>query len=290
MRRSQRMVALTTALAAATAPLLAIASPAVAEPAKTTAIHTTNQNLPLDWLSLDALSGTQLLQKVKQLLGKGYVPAALSVTNAANPQYSSVWVKDTTRKVNVLQGLSATNLQKTVAEQLKAGFRPAMITGTGTGANAVFAVVFEQVKGLAKSELSLTKETFTKVNAELTAAGYSLASLDVYGTVEKPLYAAVWIVGAATGTVQVTLGQTVEQRGQELLAKAKQGLHPVLMAVEPGKLYTTVWSKTGTAGKEYLSLSRLGYAAKATQMKVLGYRPAILDTEGGVFAAIWRKG
>ncbi|TMR25646.1 hypothetical protein ETD86_00525 [Nonomuraea turkmeniaca] len=288
MRRTQRMVALTTVLAAATAPLLAIASPAAAAPAKATT--QTAQNLPLDWLTLDALSGSQLLQRVKGLLSKGYVPSALSVSNAANPQYTSVWIKDTTRKVNVLQGLSTTNLQKTISDQLKAGFQPAMITGTGTGANAVFGAVFEKTTEQVKSQLGLTKETFAKVNAEFAAAGYSVASLDVYGTVERPLYAAVWVAGAATGTVQVTLGQTVEQRGQELLAKAKQGLRPVLMAVEPGKLYTTVWSKGSATGlKEYLNLSRLTYTLKATQMKALGYKPTILDTEGGVFAAIWSK-
>jgi hypothetical protein len=283
------MVALTTALAAVTAPLLAIASPAAAEPAKTTAAQSV-QNLPLDFLSLDALTGTQLAQRVKQLLGKGYVPEALSVTNAANPQYTSVWIKDTTRKVNVLQGLSATNLQKTVSDQVKAGFQPAMITGTGVGAEAVFAAVFEKTTAQAKSQLNLTKEAFAKVNAELSASGYAIASLDVYGTVERPLYAAVWVAGAATGSVQVTLGQTVEQRGQELLAKAKQGLQPVAMAVEPGKLYATVWGKASETGlKEYLSLSRLTYTLQATKMKALGYQPTILDTEGGVFASVWAK-
>ncbi|WP_327586736.1 hypothetical protein OHA25_06820 [Nonomuraea sp. NBC_00507] len=289
MRRTQRMVALTTALAAVTAPLLAIASPAAAEPAKTTASQSV-QNLPLDLISLDALTGTQLTQRVKQLLGKGYVPEALSVSNAANPQYTSVWIKDTTRKVNVLQGLSATNLQKTISDQVKAGLQPAMITGTGVGAEAVFAAVFEKTTAQVKSQLSLTAEAFAKVSAEMSASGYAISSLDVYGTAERPLYAAVWVAGAATGSVQVTLGQTVEQRGQELLAKAKQGLQPVAMAVEPGKLYTTVWSKGNATGlKEYLNLSRLTYKLQATKMEVLGYVPTSLDTEGGVFASIWAK-
>ncbi|MGP3960745.1 hypothetical protein ACTWPT_32515 [Nonomuraea sp. 3N208] len=289
MRRTQRMVALTTALAAVTAPLLAIASPAAAQPAKTTATQSV-QNLPLDWLTLDALTGTQLTQRVKQLLGKGYVPEALSVSNAANPQYTSVWIKDTTRKVNVLQGLSGTNLQKTISDQVKAGFQPAMITGTGVGAEAVFAAVFEKTTAQVKSQLSMTAEAFAKVNAEFSAAGYAISSLDVYGTVERPLYAAVWVAGAASGSVQVTLGQTVQQRGQELLAKAKQGLRPVVMAVEPGKLYATVWSKGSATGlKEHLNLSRLTYTLQATKMKALGYQPTILDTEGGVFASIWAK-
>jgi hypothetical protein len=248
------------------------------------------QTQALDWLSLDALSGTALLQRVKDLLGKGYVPSALNVTNAANPQYTSLWIKDTTRKVNVLQGLSATDLPARIQEQVKAGFQPKLITGTGTGASAVFGVVFEKTTQLAKSQLSMSKETFAKVNAEFTAAGYSIASLDVYGTVEKPLYAAVWVAGAAAGTLQVTLGQTVEQRGAELLAKTKQGLRPVLMAVGPGKLYTTVWSKGSTTGlKEYLSLSKLTYTVKSAQLKALGYRPQILSAEDGVIASIWSK-
>jgi hypothetical protein len=288
MRSTKRAVALTTALAAATAPLLALASPALAEqPAKTTQ---TVQNLPLDWLSLDALSGTQLVQRVKQLLGKGYVPSALSVSNAANPQYTSLWVKDATRKVNVLQGLSATDLPKRIQEQAKAGFQPSLISGTGSGQDAVFAAVFEKTTEQIKSQLAMTKETFAKVNAEFTAAGYGIASLDVYGTVERPLYAAVWVAGAATGTVQVTLGQTVEERGKEFLEKAKQGLRPVLMAVEPGKLYTTVWSKGSSTGlKEYLNLSKLTYTVKSTQLKTLGYKPTILSTEDNVIASIWSK-
>ena len=288
MRNAKRVAALTAAVATATAPLLALASPAMAEQsAKPTQ---TVQNLPLEWLSLDALSGTKLLQRGKDLLSKGYVPTALNVTNAASPQYTSLWTKDATRKVNVLQGLSATDLPKRIKEQLAAGYQPKLISGTGSGPGAVFGAVFEKTTQLAKSQLSMSKETFAKVNAEFTAAGYSIASLDVYGTVERPLYAAVWVAGGATGVVQVTLGQTVQERGQELLAKTKQGLRPVLMAVEPGKLYTTVWSKGSATGlKEYLSLSKVTYALKSAQLKTLGYRPQILSAEDGVIASIWSK-
>ncbi|MCF6470239.1 hypothetical protein FAF44_17810 [Nonomuraea sp. MG754425] len=289
MRSTKRATVLAASVALAAAPLLGVASPAVAAPAATQSVQTQTQ--VLDWLSLDALSGSKLLTKVKELLGRGYVPTALNVTNAANPQYTSLWVKDTARKVNVLQGLSATDLPQRIAEQVKLGYQPKLITGTGTGPGAVFGVVLERTTQLVKSELALTKETLVKVNAELGAAGFSLASLDVYGTVEKPLYAAVWVAGAAAGTLQVTLGQTVEQRGAELLTKARQGLRPVLMAVGPGKLYTTAWGKGNTTGiKEYLSLSKVTYTLKSAQLKTLGYRPQILSAEDGVIASVWSKG
>ncbi|WP_433436100.1 hypothetical protein [Nonomuraea sp. CA-141351] len=270
--------------------MLALASPAIAEQTTTTTTQTV-QNGPLDWLALPALGATDWLQRVKGLLSTGYVPEVLSVTNAANPQYTSVWVKDTTRKVNVLQGLSATNLQQRIADQLKLGYQPALISGAGSGAGAVFAVVFEKTTEKIQSKLGLTKDAFVTLNTKLAAAGYTLGSLDVYGTVEKPLYAAVWVVGGVAGTVQVTTGQTVEQRGQELLAKAKQGLHPVLMSIEPGKLFTTVWSKGSATGlKEYLNLSRVTYTLKSTEMKALGYKPEVLDTDGDLIAGIWSKG
>ncbi|MGW6498684.1 hypothetical protein [Nonomuraea angiospora] len=288
--RTPRTVAITAAVAATVAPLLAIATPASAQ--QSTETTKSVQNLPvLDWLSLDSLNPTEQLKKVKQLLGTGYVPEALSVTNAANPQYTSVWIKDATRKVSVLQGLSATDLPTRITEQAKNGFVPTMITGTGSGPGAIFAAVFQKTTEKVQSKLGMTKDVFASANAQLSAAGFSVASLDVYGTVEKPLYAAVWVAGAATGTVQVTTGQTVEQRGKELLAKTKAGLRPVLMAVEPGKLYTTVWSKGSATGlKEYLNLSKLTYTLKATELKALGYRPEVLDTEGSTIAAIWSKG
>ncbi|MFC7586573.1 hypothetical protein ACFQYP_24655 [Nonomuraea antimicrobica] len=229
------------------------------------------------------------MQRVKDLLGKGYVPTALNVTNAANPQYTSLWVKDATSKVNVLQGLTATTLPQRIQEQVKAGFQPKLISGTGIGSNAVFAAVFEKTTQLAKSQLAMSKETFTKVNSELRRRlQHLLAGRVRHG--REPLYAAVWAAGGTTGALQVTLGQTVEQRGQELLAKAKQGLRPVLMAVEPGKLYTTVWSKGSTTGlKEYLSLSKLTYTVKSVELKSLGYTPQILSTEDGVIASVWSK-
>ncbi|MFG1706796.1 hypothetical protein ACFLIM_26760 [Nonomuraea sp. M3C6] len=289
MRSTPRIAAVTTALAVATAPLLALASPAMAEQSTTPA--KTVQNPLLDWLSFQGLGEVAQLQRVKQLLNTGYVPQALSVTNAANPQYASVWIKDATRKVNVLQDLSVTDLPKRITEQQKLGFVPTMITGTGSGPGAVFAAVFEKATSKVQSKLGLTKQAFASVNAQLSAAGFGITSLDVYGTAEKPLYAAVWAAGAATGTVQVTMGQTVEQRGKELLARTKQGLRPVLMAVEPGKLLTTVWAKGDSTGlKEYLNLNRVTYTLKATELKALGYRPTILDSDGGLFAAIWSKG
>jgi hypothetical protein len=288
MRNTPRIVAVTTALAAATAPLLALSSPAIAEqPAKTVQ---SVQSLPLNWLSFQGLTESAHLQRIKQLLGTGYVPSALSVTNAANPEYTSVWVKDATRKVNVLQDLSVTDLPKRITEEQKLGFQPTMITGTGTGAGAIFAAVFEKTTRKLQSKTDLTKDTLATVNTQLSAAGYSIASLDVYGTAEKPLYAAVWAAGAIAGTVQVTTGQTVEQRGRELLARAKQGLVPVAMAVEPGKLYTTVWGKGSSTGlKEYLQLSRVTYKLKSIELKGLGYHPTVVDVEDNVYAAIWSK-
>ncbi|TDC11472.1 hypothetical protein E1267_00590 [Nonomuraea longispora] len=289
MRSARRIIAISTALAAATAPLLAVASPAAAAQPATTV----QQALPLDdVLPIQGLNPLQQLKRVKQLLKSGYVPQALSVTNAANPQYASVWVKDTTRKVNVLQGLSALDLQKRITEQLRLGFVPSIISGTGSGPGAIFAAVFEKkASGKAEAKVDLTKDAFQKLNTQLSGSGLSLASVDVYGTVEKPLYAAVWVAGAATGAVKVSLGQTVEQRGKELLAMAKQGLRPVLMAIEPGQLYTTVWSKGSTTGlKEHLNLNRVTYTVQNTKMKALGYTPVVLDTAGNTFAAIWSKG
>ncbi|MEO3793112.1 hypothetical protein ABGB14_23105 [Nonomuraea sp. B10E15] len=289
MRSARRIIAISTALAAATAPLLAVASPAAAQPATTTV----QRNLPLDdVLPLQGLNPLAQLKRVKQLLKSGYVPQALSVTNAANPQYASLWVKDVTRKVNVLQGLTAIDLQKRITEQLKLGYVPTIISGTGSGPGAIFAAVFEKKpSGKAEAKVDLTKGAFQKLNAQLSGAGLSLASVDVYGTVEKPLYAAVWVAGAATGAVKVSLGQTVEERGKELLAMARQGLRPVLMAIEPGQLYTTVWSKGPTTGlKENLQLSRVTYTLQNTKMKALGYTPVVLDTAGNTFAAIWSKG
>lgn len=288
MRNTPRIVAVTTVLAAATAPLLALSSPAMAEqPAKTAQ---SAQSLPLNWLSLQGLTENAHLQRIKQLLGTGYVPSALSVTNAANPEYTSVWVKDATRKVNVLQDLSVTDLPKRITEQQQLGFQPTMITGTGTGAGAIFAMVFEKTTRKLQAKTDMTKDTLATVNTQLSTAGYSIASLDVYGTAEKPLYAAVWAAGAATGAVQVTTGQTVEQRGRELLARAKQGLAPVAMAVEPGKLYTTVWGKASSTGlKEYLQLSSVTYKLKSLEMKGLGYHPIVTNVEDNVYAAIWSK-
>ncbi|TDD17079.1 hypothetical protein [Nonomuraea diastatica] len=290
MRSARRIIAISTALAAATAPLLAVASPAAAAQPATTSVQ---QNLPLDdVLPLQGLNPLAQLKRVKQLLKSGYVPQALSVTNAANPQYASLWVKDVTRKVNVLQGLTAIDLQKRITEQLKLGYVPTIISGTGSGSGSIFAAVFEKkASGKAEAKVDLTKDAFQKLNAKLSAAGLGLASVDVYGTVEKPLYAAVWVTGAVTGAVKVSLGQTVEARGKELLAMARQGLRPVLMAIEPGQLYTTVWSKGSTAGlKEHLNLSRVTYTLQNTKMKALGYKPVVLDTEGSTFAAIWSKG
>ncbi|MEV1247992.1 hypothetical protein ACIBO2_56315 [Nonomuraea sp. NPDC050022] len=288
MRNTPRIVAVTTVLAAATAPLLALSSPAMAEqPAKTVQ---SAQSLPLSWLSLQGLTESAHLQRIKQLLGTGYVPSALSVTNAANPEYTSVWVKDATRKVNVLQDLSVTDLPKRITEQQQLGFQPTMITGTGAGTGAIFAAVFEKTTRKLQSKTNLTKEALATVNTQLGAAGYQISSLDVYGTAEKPLYTAVWAAGAVTGTLQVTTGQTVEQRGRELLARAKQGLSPVAMAIEPGKLYTTVWGKANSTGlKEYLQLSSVTYKLKSLEMKGLGYHPIVTNVEDNVYAGIWSK-
>ncbi|MCG5212282.1 hypothetical protein [Streptosporangium sp. KLBMP 9127] len=282
-----RIVALTTALAASLAPLAALATPAAA--ATPAAVQST-QNLPLDFLSLQNLPLTDHLQKVKDLLGQGYVPSALSVTNAASPRYASVWVKDTARKVNVLQGLSATELQKRITELTKSGFQPTLISGTGTGSGAIFAAVLEKTTSKIQSKLGLTKEAFTALNARLGSLGMVISSINVYGTVEQPLYAAVWVVGNANVTSQVTTSQNLEQRTLELAKRVQQGLRPVLMAIEPGNLYTTVWSKGNVSGlKEHLNLSRLTYTLKSTELKALGYRPTVMDTEGDRFAAIWSK-
>ena len=118
MRNAKRVAALTAAVATATAPLLALASPAIAEQSA----KPTQPSRTCRWSgSRSTRSAGPSCCSAARPAEQGLVPTALNVTNAASPQYTSLWTKDATRKVNVLQGLSAT----TCPSASRSSWRPA---------------------------------------------------------------------------------------------------------------------------------------------------------------------
>jgi hypothetical protein len=264
MRSTAKIAAF--AAAAVAAPMVAFASPAAAEQQAATvrpaAVAQSKQQADYPGLlTRVGLTVKQLLENVTKLLKMGYAPQSVSVSDALNPKYSVVWIKDKAKaaQTQLVPGLKGNQLLQKIAEMAKNGYSPLQISATGAGANAVFAVIFQKSAPPAQVKIGLTKAQFQALNAQLNAAGLVILSLNVYGTPNEPLYAGIWTPLGKLGEVRLTMDKTVEQHAEHLKNNLKQGLELLFVTIGPdGKLVGGWVKKNGDTLQKVVGLNGLG--------------------------------
>jgi len=132
---------------------------------------------------------------------EGYRFLSLGIYGSTNsPVYCAVMIK---RPHIVAQrdfpALTASQWQETFDDQAKKGYGPVMITATGSGADPLFAAVFQPQNPIPLTRHGLTSgsdsdlSTIQGMNKKAKADGLILHWAASYGDAGSPAYAAIWM-------------------------------------------------------------------------------------------------
>lgn len=275
MRTAGKLAAVASLLAGGIAPVVAMAPAAVAQAAPA-------------YVGYHGVTGSQQVARFKELRGKGYRP--LTVNVSAGPRYAAVWTKGvSSADWQMYQGLSAAELQKRFDAARAKGLQPISLSATGSGDDAVFATVYDKRGGKFQSRVGLTAGQFATGNKQAAAQGYVLSSVDVYGTADKPLYAAIWSANPG-GAWYWTSGKSAAEHTAEFKARQAKGYRPTAVAVAPDGTYTAVWRKDGLRSwAHFIEMNGSGYQKRFDALKAKGLYPVQVNVENGRYAAIFVK-
>ncbi|WP_327590706.1 hypothetical protein OHA25_29590 [Nonomuraea sp. NBC_00507] len=270
-----RIAAVTTVTAGVVISTAAV-SPAHAEATATPA-----------FVAYHAASAGRQTTYARTLKKQGYHPITVNVS--AGGRYAAVWVKGSSPAWAIYQGMSGPGYQSRFNEFAKKGYQPISVSATGSGSGAVFAAVFEKKSGKHFARHGLTARQFASVNQKAASTGYTLSSVDVYGSAASPRYVGVWTANTGGGWYY-TYGKTAKQHEAEVAKRLRQGFRPTQVAVGPDGTYAAVWRKDGLRSwAHYIEMSSSGYQKRFDQQRARGLYPVQVNSESGRYAAVFVK-
>ncbi|MBF8186665.1 hypothetical protein ITP53_13110 [Nonomuraea sp. K274] len=274
MRTTKKIAIITSVLAGAAAPALAVAPAAGAQAAPA-------------WYAYHGATAAQSVQRVHQLKSQGYRPITVNVSDGE--RYAAVWVKDgSSTEWGIWQGMSPAEFQQRFDAALKTGAQPVSVSATGSGDSVVFAAIFEKKSGRFYTKSNLTPDAFGAANKDFAKKGLALSSVDAYGTPGDIRYVGVWTANPG-GAWYYSYGKSSAAHQAYFNAKKKQGFRPVKVAVAPDGTYSAVWRKDGrTSWAEYTGMSASGYQKRFNDLKRKGLYPVQVNAENGTYAAVWQ--
>ncbi|MGP3956872.1 hypothetical protein ACTWPT_12800 [Nonomuraea sp. 3N208] len=275
MPRMRKIVGVTVVAAGVVLPTAAVL-PAEAEAAGTPA-----------FVAYHAASAGRQAAYARTLKRQGYRPITVNVADGG--RYAAVWIKGGGPAWAIYQGMSGTGYQRRFNEYVKKGYQPISVSATGSGGGAVFAAVFEKKSGKFFAKHGLTATQFASVNQKAASTGYTLTSVDVYGSAASPRYVGVWTANSG-GSWYYTYGKTAKQHEAEFAKRMKQGFRPTQVAVGPDGTYSAAWRKDGLRSwAHYIEMSSSGYQKRFDQQRARGLHPVQVNSENGRYAAIFVK-
>lgn len=164
-------------------------------------------SLPEQWtppfVAVHDRSLTNLAAEHSRLSGQGFRIQSLSIYgDANNPLYACVWVYEAGPEQRVHLNVSASTYQDVFNSNVADGFKPTIISATGSIANPVFAGVFEKRPGdvpltrlgliSGPSEGPFNADTFAYWCKWARENHHVLRWAAVYGDANNPRYAGIW--------------------------------------------------------------------------------------------------
>lgn len=179
------------------------------------------------------------------LSGLGYVPIALSVYGTTtNPQYAAVWVQRAGPLTQGFHSLTAAQYQTFADTWTPLGYRPKLLTATGSAANPIFAGTYELTNAPGWTSHGLTQDQFWSERDLAQSQGLDVTTVDVYGSSTDPRYiVAFGPVGTGQAEV-VSIGVAGFQEHFDALGAAHA--RPALVAFNDSNRFVSLWRSDDT--------------------------------------------
>lgn len=229
------------------------------------------------------------------LTKQGYRMISLSVYDDPNsPRYAAVWVQKGGSAWAAFHGRSADGYQEFFNTYTAQGYRPTIITATGSGSKAVFAGVFEKDSTPFFARHGISEEKFIEECKKAQEDGFILSWAAVYGTANNPLYAAIWEKNTSKIPWNYSLDRSSAEYQNVFNAYTSGWVRPDFVTLSASQKYLAIWHDNAIGDwVAHHNMSSSAYQAKFDELKEKGFYPIRVQAGGegsGVrFAAIFAK-
>jgi CubicO group peptidase (beta-lactamase class C family) len=170
----------------------------------------------------------------------GYRMIALTVYGTvASPNYAAVWVQRPGPAVAAFHGLNGTEYQAFVNTWWPLGYRPRILSATGSAADPRFAGTFELTNAPGWASHGLTEAEFWTERNTAQASGWDVTTVDIYGSGADPRYVVSFGPVAAGQAEVVSSGVDGYQTHFDALAAGHN--RPALVAFNDAHRYVSLW-------------------------------------------------
>jgi CubicO group peptidase (beta-lactamase class C family) len=237
---------------------------------------------------------------VTKLSAEGYGMISLSVYGDPGAAlYAAVWVNRPMPKWQAIHGVDAAQYQNWFNTWSSQGYASEIVSGTGTGNNAIFAAVMIQgVAGQWVARHNLSPADFASENASAQSNGLMPHCVSIYGASGQPTYAGIW--RANPGFVKWKVNpadaaasyQTTFNTDTQLPGVTLNGWRPSYVAVSADQTYCSVY-KDDSVGHWVArhGMSAADYQAEFDTQKAAGRYPICVQGGGSgnniVYAAVF---
>jgi hypothetical protein len=257
---------------------------------------------------IENATSTQVYLRDGELRVRYYKLFSLSVSYddvAKEPRYAAIWIQAIGPDQAVFMDMSYSEYWDRTAEYVLSGeWQPTMITVTGGGNTAVYAVVFAKIsKRDYMAYEDLTFNEFYAKGDEARVRGLMPTSVDFHGTVGEGRRAAVYTPN--TPSADWDTSEAFDLKSDMIYDDRwrKKGYYPVDVAldntvccrhIDPpvpsccGSL--TVWrADKNVQWYKETRMSEYEYQTRIEQKRAEGFYPYSVDSEDGMYIAAWRK-
>jgi putative SOS response-associated peptidase YedK len=182
------------------------------------------QDFGPSWQVRWGLPSTQFQQTVDQFVKQGYRMVNVSGYGVNNQAlYAAIFEQRAGPAWQVRWGLPPAQLQQTVDQFVKQGYRPMSVSGYTVNNQALYVAFFEQDFGPSwQVRWGLTPDRFQQTVDQFVKQGYRLVNISGYGVNSQALYAAIFEQRAGPAW-QVRWGLTSDRFQQVVDQFVKQG-------------------------------------------------------------------
>ncbi|MCA8958055.1 MAG: serine hydrolase [Planctomycetes bacterium] len=232
------------------------------------------------------VTGAQHQNNSNGYSGAGYRMISLSVHGtSADPRYTAVWRKISGPAWTAFHGMPISGYQKYYSDRIAEGYRPYIVTATGTAANAVVAGVFTKDPVDAKGWHGLTAAEFTAKADWAQENGYMPTWLSAYGSAADKRYIAIFRKSTIDQHWSYSLDKTKAQHLARQDAHAMAWDRPALVTSSGMGTYSSIWrdDKLGPY-VPFVDFTAAEFLGARDTLATYGYFPMILQG-GGVGSA-----
>jgi CubicO group peptidase (beta-lactamase class C family) len=210
-----------------------------------------------------------------------------------NPRYAAVWVQRGGPAWLAFHGKNGDQYQDFFKTHTANGFRPVIITATGSGSDIVYAGVFEKDTTPFIAKHGISEAQFVQQCDWAQKNNYILRWASVYGAANNT-YAGIWEKNTNNVGWNYSLGDDSASYLNKFNAYTSGWVRPALVAVSANHRYLAVWYDNSIGNWiAHHGMTSQTYQAKFNELTSQGFSPIRVQAGGEGsnvrFAAIFAK-